>query len=98
MNKELASKRDELAESRPLPHGGESRADAFRSGFNYCYDLMESECEELSNSLMEVHRQLSIAKDALDKYTSNPDTWDKSKDEWYAVYAKEALEKIKESE
>jgi hypothetical protein len=30
-------------------------------------------------------------REALDRYTSNPEYWDKSIDEWYAVYAKEAL-------
>jgi hypothetical protein len=38
-------------------------------------------------------KQNDIMREALDKYTSNPEHWEKSKDEWYAVYAKEALEK-----
>ena len=46
------------------------------------------------DNLCRTSDKLKIALEALDKYTSNPEHWDKSEDEWYANLAKEALEKI----
>lgn len=39
-------------------------------------------------------KMIEVMRETLDKYTSNPENWEKSVDEWFAVPAQKALAEV----